>query len=498
MVLHLVRKGELALPEFQREFVWEPNAVVELIESITNGWPIGSLLILEGPQPFGIRSIKGAPAPSEEGVQYYLLDGQQRVTSIFHALTGTGDVTYVYDFSGHSDDEVSLRWIKNEKGIVKPETITLVDYLDDETHAFVTAEWSSPARRRAARMRDELIGVLIEDSYRVPATVMAEDIELEALTRIFETLNRTGMRLNAFDLVVASQYSPEYSLRDRWNELRDSQKVLNDFSVDGIEPLKLLALRYMHSRVGVEFRTSSRRPVAGVRQRDVLNLPPEVIRKYWEPTVLQYADTLRFLREHAGVSDSNSLPSKALVLTLSYWRAEHVPDALLSHWYWRAIATQRYSQGANTQVVSDTGSELPGPPSIARDVSAGQLSEAMFDSPRRNKMLRMGLRGLAITRGFLDPLTGVPLSADVRELDVQQLQAIGLGVGSPEPTIEGTLWASESSTRKIRVAARQSTDLRSIVRADALESQHLAFNEDGTITASGRAGQLIELVMDEA
>lgn len=62
VLVQRVRTGRLALPDFQREFVWNPSRVVELIDSVSRQWPIGSLLLLSGPQPFAIRPIDSGPA----------------------------------------------------------------------------------------------------------------------------------------------------------------------------------------------------------------------------------------------------------------------------------------------------------------------------------------------------------------------------------------------------------------------------------------------------
>ena len=85
-VIQRVRTGRLALPDFQREFVWSPGQVVELLDSISRQWPIGSLLLLSGPQPFAFRAIEGAPATSGTELDLYILDGQQRVTALYHAI----------------------------------------------------------------------------------------------------------------------------------------------------------------------------------------------------------------------------------------------------------------------------------------------------------------------------------------------------------------------------------------------------------------------------
>src|SRR4051812_38900516 len=78
--------GELALPDFQRDFDWVETDVLALLVTVFSGWPAGSLMLMRGkPLLFKLRGFdEGPPALSRVG--YVVLDGQQRLTSLYHAL----------------------------------------------------------------------------------------------------------------------------------------------------------------------------------------------------------------------------------------------------------------------------------------------------------------------------------------------------------------------------------------------------------------------------
>src|SRR5256885_13208936 len=83
------------LPDFQRDFVWEPNATQELIVSIANNYPAGSLLRVRDPQCFfACREFEGAPALNGHKHTFLVLDGQQRLTSLYQAFYGVGEHRY--------------------------------------------------------------------------------------------------------------------------------------------------------------------------------------------------------------------------------------------------------------------------------------------------------------------------------------------------------------------------------------------------------------------
>src|SRR3989442_9581814 len=101
-LLKMIHTRAMALPDFQRDFVWDPYATDELIESIISNFPAGSLLrIKNGHQLlFQPRAIEGAPALSKETTPSYLiLDGQQRLTSLYQAFYGVGEHRYYLDLA---------------------------------------------------------------------------------------------------------------------------------------------------------------------------------------------------------------------------------------------------------------------------------------------------------------------------------------------------------------------------------------------------------------
>src|ERR1700730_11348807 len=84
-----------ALPDFQRDFVWDPYATQELIVSIANNYPAGSLLrVRDKNKVFAAREFEGAPALDGYTHTFLVLDGQQRLTSLYQAFYGAGEHRY--------------------------------------------------------------------------------------------------------------------------------------------------------------------------------------------------------------------------------------------------------------------------------------------------------------------------------------------------------------------------------------------------------------------
>ena len=86
-VLADIHNGIIQLPDFQREWVWDDRHILELIASVSLSFPIGAVMFLEaGGVPFQTRLFEGvelSPAPAPKKL---VLDGQQRLTSMYLAL----------------------------------------------------------------------------------------------------------------------------------------------------------------------------------------------------------------------------------------------------------------------------------------------------------------------------------------------------------------------------------------------------------------------------
>src|SRR5439155_16100272 len=88
------QRGVLQLPDFQRSWVWDEDRIKSLIASISRAFPVGALMSLAagGPVTFKPRPIEGAPIEAKQAIpQSLLLDGQQRITSLYQ-VTLRGNV----------------------------------------------------------------------------------------------------------------------------------------------------------------------------------------------------------------------------------------------------------------------------------------------------------------------------------------------------------------------------------------------------------------------
>lgn len=409
VVIQRIKAGRLGLPDFQRSFVWNPSQVAELLDSVARQWPIGSLLLLSGPQPFAFREIDSAPKLNGNDLDLYILDGQQRVTALYHAVANVSKYCYYVDFNELKSGTVDLiKWsgrtsFERQFGDISDRARAGIALIADlwEQPTFFT--WLGHIRKDSLRMeclqiRDEKLSGLQSKIYHVMALELEQGIGLEPLARIFETINRTGVALNAFDLLVAKLYPTGFNLRKKWEEAVEDNPMLKHFQPNEMEVLKLISL-LIRRRYG---RKASR----GVRQGDLLALDAAAVIGIWEEGVSKYVEALNTALSF-GVVCRDLVPSWSMILGLAGCNDILTPQETFD-WWRTSIARQIFAQGANTKIVAEFDSSMR----IARQQLLDEigLDDISRRQVRANGLLSNGVFSLIIKNGGRDPVTGGLLS----------------------------------------------------------------------------------------
>ena len=90
-IFRMIKEGNIKIPQFQRDFVWDKVKAARLLDSVLKGYPIGNLILWKTKDR--LRSLRNIgninlPEPQEGDYIYYVLDGQQRLTSLFAIKKG--------------------------------------------------------------------------------------------------------------------------------------------------------------------------------------------------------------------------------------------------------------------------------------------------------------------------------------------------------------------------------------------------------------------------
>jgi hypothetical protein len=433
-LLESIHNREVALPDFQRDFVWDPRATEELIQSICQNFPAGSLLRIKNSHGFFFapREVAGAPGLDGHAPSYLVLDGQQRLTSLYQAFYGAGTHRYFIHLSGlmNGSDLEDCVFYERQKRAAKrygkieqqAETITFPLALLFGAGG-VFEEWLDrileyrpekgddrrELKRRIREMRAKWISP-VED-YEFPMVTLAENTSPAAVCTIFETLNRTGVKLSVFDLLAARFWPEDVRLRDLWENAEEEHEIIADFEIEPYYVLQAIALLTAKS--------------PSCKRGDVLGMSVERINEGWKPVVAGLATGLRMLRDDCGVIIPKWLPYNTIVIPLAaifaFARDTSGPDAAavrdkLNRWFWCSVFGQAYERAPNSQSAKDFGELkrwLAGgdPPQTVKDFSFDPDS-LQHTTPRQRAVYR-GAMALILRHEARDFHTGKKITANM-------------------------------------------------------------------------------------
>ena len=364
-----IHNRSTALPDFQRDFVWEPGATQELIVSIANNYPAGSILrVRDGKRVFAAREIEGAPPLNGTPHTFLVLDGQQRLTSLYQAFYGVGEHRYFLNLGklrdGADFDEAifhvraSTRWAtaREDFGVQARELLLPLSVLKGGAGGF--GQWSRKVARQLADTERIALEDALEsieetwirtiDDYQFPVVTLSEKTEPDALCTIFETLNRTGVKLSVFELLTARFWPQSINLRALWDKALADHRVIGDFEVDPYYVLQGISL--------------GSRKAPSCKRGDVLNLTPTDITEWWGKVVLGLATGLEILRDDCKVMLPKWVPYQTMLPPLAAVLARSgspktaeagAQREKLKRWFWCAVFAQAYESSPNTKSAKD-------------------------------------------------------------------------------------------------------------------------------------------------
>ena len=368
-LLSEIHNRTTALPDFQRDFVWEPGATQELIVSIANNYPAGSILrVRDTKRLFSTREFEEAPPLGEHKHTFLVLDGQQRLTSLYQTFYGVGEHRYFLDLQKLIDGldfeeaifyaRATTKWVKAREDfeLQAKEFLLPMSVLKGGSGGFY--RWSNdvtnplPPDERVGlldafnRIEEEWIRTI--DDYHFPVVTLSDKTEPSALCTIFETLNRTGIKLSVFELLTARFWTHDINLRALWDEVRSNHPIIEDFGVDPYYLLQAISLAC--------------RRAPSCKRGDVLNLAAYDITTWWEPVVNGLELGLEILRDDCKVMLPKWLPYQTMIAPLAAVLARadtpNTPEAgvhreRIKRWFWCSVFGQAYESAANSQAAKD-------------------------------------------------------------------------------------------------------------------------------------------------
>ena len=383
-LLSRIQHGEIALPDIQRPFVWSNARVRDLFDSMYKGFPVGYLLLWSTGADAGAKQIG---TDDKQAVPSLLIvDGQQRLTSLYAVITGAPVVRKDYSqgrirIAFRPDDqtfEVTDAAVEND-----PEFIPDVsEVFGGAFHSFVNrflervgayrgVDLDEPEKNRLVENIDRLKDL---QNYPFQAIELDRTVDEEHVAEVFVRINSEGVRLNNADFILTlmSVFWEKGRL-----ELEDFSRLAKTPSTNGPSPFNHFIEpspdQLLRSSVGLAFRRGRLRYVYSIlrgKDLDTGEFSPERrdaqfarLQSAHEATLdlTNWHEYLKCLR-HAGFRSSRMVSSEAaLMFVYVLWLLGRTDFGVelrklrevISRWWFMAHTTGRYTGSAETQLEAD-------------------------------------------------------------------------------------------------------------------------------------------------
>jgi hypothetical protein len=443
--------GVMQLPDFQRSWVWDEDRIKSLIASVSRAFPVGALMSLNtgGPVNFKPRPVEGAPDEAKHTAPLsLLLDGQQRMTSLYQAtLRGKVvetitpkkkkvkrwfyiDIRKSLDPSADREDAIvgipEDRTVRTDFGreivldISTPERefaslmypLSQVFDWDNWQDGF-DEFWHGEANESVRKEFRTFKRLVLENfkSYRVPVITLDRLTSKEAVCVVFEKVNTGGKALDAFELVTAMYAASGHELRKEWyggdGEIGRHRRFAETFRPAGVNAGILAEVSNTDFLQAISlFHTRDRRraaeaagkqgkdlPAVSGNRQALLNLPLDAYKQYQTQVEKGFVRAAKFLhmlhifRIFDLPYQSQIVPLAAVLADIGEAWEHEANRAKLVKWYWNGVFGELYGSAVETRIALDF---MQVPAWLKGGPEPSTVSETMFRADRL-KTMRMRL-----------------------------------------------------------------------------------------------------------
>lgn len=356
-LINKIRSGSIKVPQFQRDFVWSIEQTAQLLDSMIKGYPIGTFILWETTER--MHSVKNigdlAEIPeSQQGEKVaYVLDGQQRITSLFAAHQGAKiqrpgekkEIDYKEIFvdlrkDSENDGDPMVTTVAPDGEYVKLQDILQAFSGGNLSELMNSSQYSEESRMKITRYIQILSGYLF-------STIILESDDMDVAIEVFTRINTSGQTLTLFEIMSAKTYDEEqcFDMYVKWKEYVQVLKNPKFESVSNTTILYILAAVLSSTKE--------------CKRKTILRLEKQCIIDAWDDAIDALNKSITYMQTNLRVPVSGLLPFDSLLVPFAYFYYKHkgVPSKqqreLLEEFFWWASLSHRYSAAAESRLSQD-------------------------------------------------------------------------------------------------------------------------------------------------
>lgn len=368
-IVEAIWAGRVRIPAFQRGFVWDADLVAHLMDSLYKGYPVGAVLLWRTKNQLKSERRLGPFELPDRDPDYpidYVLDGQQRLTSIFGVFQTevpadppTRPFAVYFDLAADPNPQESQFVALEPSQVIHGQHFPLMCLFDPGGFHRTVDGWPDSARDRIYELQARFQEV------KVPVQFLETD-ERARVAIVFERINRMGVELDTLQLLTAWTWSEEFDLQQEFRDLAD---VLNSFGFGAVGEDTNLILRCCAAVVAGD---ASPEALMGLNGVDVRNRFDEITNGI--------KGAIDFVRQNLNVYSLKNLPYSTLLVPLSAFFAVAGTGGVgytasqrdqLIKWFWRSCISRRYSSG----VLRSLNADIAAAKSLRADAGVSDLGE---------------------------------------------------------------------------------------------------------------------------
>lgn len=401
-LVNRLKEGRYMIPNFQRQFEWEPWDITSLMRSIFLDYYIGSLLLWRGTE----ENYNALSCEHIEGYQnggnpeYIVLDGQQRLTAIYYAFFAPDkplprrstrcfyfinidkfceeEYEEAFDYAWSSQrtnlrlDKLELQykehifplsiigrggwelsnWVQGYEGfwqdkVLKAQNMGSQADLDIATRNVTNGKFFS----------EHLKG--ITEQYQISYIELDRALAVDKVCDIFTQINSRGMRLDVFDLMNALLTPKGLELKKMWTNSAPRLEFIdtNKMNIYILQVMSILTQAYCSPKYLYYLLPNQPKPVRdpdGTRRKETLITNGNEFDLLWNQAVDSLEQAIKLLKhpQEFGAIKSKYVPYDSILPVFAALQAyvkgidsgkQLNAQRKIRHWYWASIFTKRYS-----------------------------------------------------------------------------------------------------------------------------------------------------------
>lgn len=347
-----IKKGIIKIPKFQRDFVWSIEKTAQLLDSLLKGYPIGTFILWQTDERINdIKNIGNLDLPeTPEGTQVqYVLDGQQRITSLYAAYLGAKiqkagekkvtDYTQIYvdlDKDANEDPDQIVTSEKPEGSYIPLSDV--LNFMDKMTD--INDNYSDDNFKKIHSYSKAF------DTYDFSIVLLRKE-DMDSAIEVFTRINTGGQTLTLFEIMSAKTYDENnnFDMQVKWDKFLSELKDIKYESISNSLILNLLSLILSTTKE--------------CKRTTILKLSKQKIIATWDDAISSLKESIDYFRTTYRIPVSQLLPYDVLLVPFAYffYHKKDQPQSdqrkYLEEFFWRISLSFRYSSSVESKLAQD-------------------------------------------------------------------------------------------------------------------------------------------------